>query len=656
MQSKVVIFAIFLIISCALLIYSNTLYNPFIFDDIHLVKDNIYIKNWSNIGKIFSENTGAGFGGAYSTYRPLQIFSYLIDYSIWGLDPRGYHLTSILLHALVAICIYWMINLLFKDKIIAFLTSILFVVHPIHNSTVTYISSRTDLLAVLFFLLSFIFYIKGYFQKSLSKYILMFFSYILALLSKECSLILPVLLLIYHYTFKIKINYRCFLSLIGISIIYILFRIAVLNAYLPHTVVSTTLLERMPGFFVAITNYFKLLLLPLGLHILYGLKLFQFTDIKAIFGILILISLLVCSFWKQNSNKVAFFSIVWFFITLLPFSNLYPINAYMAEHWLYLPSIGFFLILSKWIVGLYRSGKFRFFTLFLIIGLVAFYSFQTNKQNTYWQDPIIFYSWNLKYEPGDTRLHDNLGNALKDAGRTEEAIIEFKKAIAIEPNNASAHHNLAFAYQSLGNVEKAIASYEKALLIKADDTKFTSLVLNNLGTLYNSIGDTEKAINLCRKSIEANSYFVTPYYNLGIIYYNKERIEESIDMFQKTIALNPGHFSARNNLGLLYVDMGRLNEGIALFQKAVDINPYYIRGYINLGNTYRKMGNINKAIESYKKVVTIKDDYGVAHNTLAELYYEVKQYNLAIKHCDKAIELDYKVQPDFLKLLKPYRK
>ena len=165
------------------------------------------------------------------------------------------------------------------------------------------------------------------------------------------------------------------------AFIYIVLRLTVLRFLLPHISRSTTLFQRIPGFFVAITNYIRLLFLPLNLHMEYGAKLFYLTNPQAIIGILILSSLLIYAFRIRNS-KLTFFSISWFFVALLPLSNLYPINAYMAEHWLYLPSIGFFLLLSQGLNYLYTNKNLKVFTAILTITLLIFYSSLTIKQNT----------------------------------------------------------------------------------------------------------------------------------------------------------------------------------------------------------------------------------------------------------------------------------
>ena len=614
-----ILVSIILIISLGFAVYGNSLRGQFIRDDGPLVKDNLYIKNYSNIPKIFTENIGAGGGEKWNSYRPLQMLSYMMDYSLWKLNVTGYHLTNTLLHILVALSIYWLINILYGDNLLSLFTSVFFVAHPIHTEAVAYISGRADPLALLFMLICLILYIKNLDSKNMGLSLLILLTYVLALFSREHSLILPVLLALYHFTFKKKLNIKIFISILIISLVYILLRVTVLRAIHANIVYPTTLLERIPGLFVAITNYLKLMLLPFSLHAEYGDKLFNFGHPEAMFGIVILFLLIIYTLRMRNTNKLVFFSLSWFFITLLPQSNLYPINAYMAEHWLYIPSIGLFLILAKGLSYLYRRKEFQIITIVIAVGLLAFYSYLTIRQNNdYWKEPIAFYERTLKYVTDNWRVPYNLANIYMDMGKYERAVALYEKAIEVNPKSVDAY--------------------------------------NNLAAIYLKIGREEGLIDLLKKAIEINPRYVNAYNNLGIAYTRLGKMEEAISSFKKAIEIDPTRAEAYNNLGIAYVDIGKNEEAIEPIKKAIEINPKYADAYSNLGRAYINIGDRAKAIGSYKKAIEINPDLVMAHNNLAVAYYDEKQYALAIEHCDRAIELGYKVHPEFLKLLEPYRK
>ena len=353
-RQRITFITIALIAILGFAVYSNSLSGRFIWDDEYLVKDNAYLKHFSQLPNLFTKNIAEGAGKKYNLYRPLQMISYMVDYSLWRLNPYGYHLTNVFLHILVGLSIYWLVNILFDDSLLAASSSILFVVHPVHTEVVSYISGRSDSLALLFILLCFICYIKYLDDKRVSLYVLMLLTCILALFSREISLILPALLLLYHYTFKKEFSAKGFLPILIIAFGYFLLRVTALKYLLGIAPVSATLRQRIPGFFVAIINYLRLLFVPSDLHMEYGTKLFSFSEPKALLGILTLLSLLIYAFTKRKSNRLVFFSVFWFFLALLPVSNLFPINAYMAEYWLYMPAIGFFVLLAGFIFYIFR--------------------------------------------------------------------------------------------------------------------------------------------------------------------------------------------------------------------------------------------------------------------------------------------------------------
>lgn len=491
---------IFLIIFIGLAIYSNSLNGKFIWDDEVLVKNNAYIKDCSGVSKLFAGRISTDINSAgFSYYRPLQIVTYAMDYSFWKLNVRGYHLTNILLHICAALLIYWFINILFGDAFLSCLTSIFFISHPMHTEAVSYISGRSDSLSALFMVLCFIFYIKALNAKNMFFNVITILSYIGAILSRETSLILPVLFLLYHHAFQKKIRLKMFSLILSVSFIYALLRLTILRSLLNSHAYPSTFLERIPGFFIAIVNYIRILIFPFDLHMEYGIKLFPYIGLKVFIGFLILVFSLTYVLRARKNNKTAFFSISWFFIALSPVANLYPINAYMAEHWLYFPSIGVFLLIAKGLSCLYRQKRFKYVAIFIIAGLLILNSYLTVRQNEYWQDPIDFYNRTLKYAPDSKGSRDNLGIAYFDIGKKEEAVSVYEKAIRINPSDANAY--------------------------------------NNLGNIYSSIDKEAEAIPLYKKAIEINPDYAGAYFNLSLSYFREKQYDLAVRYCDKAIQL-----------------------------------------------------------------------------------------------------------------------
>ena len=558
---------IILIIILGFTIYFNSLGGDFIWDDFNLIKGNIYIRNWSGLSQVFTKSICAGIGESSTFYRPLQMATYIADYALWKLDPRGYHLTNILLHLLAALALYWFVKALFNNGILALFSSLLFISHPVQVEAVAYISGRADLLVTIFILISFLSYLKFLQTKKIAAWMMMFCSFIFALLSKENALIFPALLLIYHYAFQKELKIKQFLPLVGVSGIYIGLRLIFMNTVFYDTPVETTFIQRLPGFFAALTDYSRILFLPFNLHMEYGGRLFSFLAPKVILGFCIILFLLVCVLRSRNSNRLVFFSLFWFVIALLPFSNFYPINSYMAEHWLYLPAIGFFIILGNLFTSLYAKENSRFMALGLLICLLSAWSYLTIKQNAYWRSELSFYKRTLEYAPRSGRIYYNLGNLFCDAKDEPQGIQMYLKAIQIDPRYAEAYINLGRAYISLGK--------------------------------------NEEGIKYCQIALGIDHNLSKAYYNLGNAYYNLKQKDKSIEMLEKSTKLNPVYIEAYNNLALEYAETGNIDQALRLWNKCVKLKPDFTLAHFNLSVFYFKRKEYDLAIRHCDRVMAL---------------------------------------------------
>jgi len=615
---KFFILSLALIAAIGFLIYANSLQGQFLWDDESLVQYNPYIKSWSHLPKIFTSRLGSIAKEAGAFYRPVQTLTYLLDYSLWKLNVIGYHAVNIGWHILAALSVYGLVQILFRNGKLSLLTALLFVTHPIHTEAVSYISGRADSLVTFFMLTSFILYLK-YDQKRTGLILsAMAGSYLLALLSKEYSLILPVLVGFYHYSFKKPINRKAFSVLLGTMLAYCLWRGLVVGIGTIAEGAAPTFFQRLPGVFVAMTNYFRILVLPFDLHMEYGGILFPMNEPKAIIGFVLILILMGYVFRKKDQDRFLFFSVGWFFISLLPSSNLFfPINAYMAEHWLYVPSIGFTLIVSRFIINCAENQKLKGMAFIIIGGLLIFYSVLTVRQNSYWGNGISFYKKMLYYAPDSSRLYNNLAKAYHDAGKNDDLIDLLNKAIQKQPDNALAHNNLGNAYKEIGKYKEAVASYNQAITI--------------------------------------DPLHAGPYYNLSTVYADAfGRIDEAIQLLNKAIELSPYFSKSYNKLGLIYLEQGQQDRAIALLDKALKLNPDNPETYHSFGYIYLNAGDAQKAKIMYKKAIEVNPNYVEAYHDLAIIYFSENNYRLAIEYCDRSVAMGY-VDKTLLEHLKPYR-
>ena len=460
MSKKLFYISIALIIICGLAAYANSISAPFVLDDHLLITGNGYIKSLPRAAHFFTENIAAGAGADWGFWRPLQMFTYTFDYALWGLFPAGYHLTNVLLHILVALCIWYMVSLLFLDGLTALLTGLLFVVHPLHTEAVTYVSGRADELAFLCMLTALIFYIKYTRGPRGIFFLFSLTGFLAALLSRENSLVFPFLLLVYHAACRVRVKPKRLLPFFVLAALYVCLRLTVLAFVRPDAV---GFLQRLPGFFVAAAGYARLLIFPSGLHMEYGKKLFLWSDWRLAAGVAVVAMLAYAMFRSRKGAMPVRFGLMWLAVSGAPQANLlYPLNAYMAEHWLYIPSMGVFLIAAYFLSGLYKRKQVRILSLVLITLLIVSYGVLTVKQNSVWRDPVTLYTDTLRYAPDSSRVMICLGNELSRKKDYDNAIVLYRKAIIRDPG-ADAYFNLGNAYRLTGRAPAAIAAYRAAL-------------------------------------------------------------------------------------------------------------------------------------------------------------------------------------------------
>ena len=620
-KTKILIISAISIVVLGLAIYWNSLDGKFIWDDIPIIRDNAYIRSFSHIDDIFTKSVIAGSGKESGFYRPVYISTYLLNHSLSGLNTVNIHLTNIMLHILVALAVFWLVNILFDDRPLSLLTSLLFLVHPVHTEVVSYMSGRVDSLITLFILCALIFYIKSLRQKSVVFYVAMVLCYCLSLMTKENALIFPLLVVLYHYSFRNrdgKMRRYSFFPLIVISFIYLLSRLTFFRSAALDIPQISGVFSRLPGFFVAIANYLRILILPVGLHMEYGDRIFSFGDPKAIIGVLLSAIIIIYAFKRRDRNPLVFFSVMWFFILLLPVSNLYPIAFYMAEHYLYLPSIGFFLMVSYCLTTLYRREGFKVYAGAVMTILILSGSILTINQNDYWKEPIAFYERTLRYAPESARVYNNLANCCREAGRIDRAEVYYKKAIQRDKNNADAHSNMAIIYRDLGRIDESVALY--------------------------------------RRAIELNSGHPHAHSNLGIAYYVSGNIDAAIDSYKRALAINPNRSDVYYNLGIAYASSGKKKEAIDAYIKSLKLSPNDPDVYVNLGNTYKEDDKTAAALDSYKQAIKLVPDMAAPYNNIGLIYYGKREYVLAAQYLEKARRLGQKINPDILLFLEPYRK
>ncbi|MBN2222751.1 MAG: hypothetical protein JW708_11130, partial [Vallitaleaceae bacterium] len=388
-------------------IYFNSLNNNFVnWDDPGLILKNQKIRSleWQNIKEIFTPKKA-------STYQPIRVLSYAIDYHFWKLNPAGFRLTNILFYILTCIMVFFTLRRLsmsIREKAspdshdrVALFGSLLFVAHPVHVEAITWLAARKEVLQGFFFFLAFYLYLRGREEKDRKRMIylvLVLFSILLATLSKPSAVVFPGVILIYEISksgkkwisfFK---THWVFLSLtIVISMIFTFILLKVMfeaGGIKPYrgSGIGSNILICMYVFLESI----KLLVFTINYSAAYSFSVsMPVFALKNIVLIFITVALFAISVLSLRRTKIIFFSLFFFLITLLPYLNIFPISTLKADRYVFIASFSFIFLLGIGFDRLYgyqhkklSEGFFKLISVVLFLFLLAGYSFMTIRQNT----------------------------------------------------------------------------------------------------------------------------------------------------------------------------------------------------------------------------------------------------------------------------------
>jgi len=533
---------IFIIAAITLLVYYDSFNNGFVYDDYPFLVENPSVRklDMKSILADFTEMTSVSSDEklARDVWRPLMTLSFALDYRLWKLNARFYHIENVFFHIANAILVYIATVLVIGDGFTAFIAAIVFAIHPVQTEAVTWVSGRSNVLFLFFFLSAFLAHVQNRRRGPRTPYYflsLIFFS--CSLMSKEMAIILPLILILYDIHFFRKdvragIGYYTPFFLVCVS--YILTRFSVLGVIAQKGEWwGSGFLDTAFVTLKAVAEYVRLLIVPVNLRVEYmapSPKAIAGTQALAVFMTLASVALLYAAVRRK---KAASFYILWFFVALIPVYNIVPFKAVMAERFLYLPLIGFAalfgILFSKVNTAERMAPPVKYCLVSILVSVMVAYGMISISRNIEWRDEISFYTREAALSASNPRAHYNLGyvyakKASETAGSDKRtagayyalAIEEFKKAIALKPDSQSCYFALGNAYNALGWYDLAIKNFRKAAAIRED-----SYVYNNLGIAYYRKGMYDAALGSFRKALRLDAGHRNASVNLGNAYYMK---------------------------------------------------------------------------------------------------------------------------------------
>lgn len=642
-------------------VFSSTIQNDFVnWDDDQNLLDNERYRglSWTHLRWIFT-NIHLG------VYQPLSWLLWAVEYQLWGLNPAGYHLVSLLLHATSAVVFYFIAMRLLglamncepqkEDhslRVASALAALLFAIHPLRVEIVSWVSAQPYALSGLFFFLSILTYLKvtALPQESLSRRRHLMASaalFGLALLSKAVAVTLPLILVVLdvYPLRRLRGHPR---EWFGESTVWIwrekgpFFFIAlgaiIIGLYATSINAPMSflgLLERLALASYGIAFYLWKTLNPADLlPSFYELpKPINPFDWYFLLSAVVTLVISACTIVVRQDWPAGLTIWLSYLVMLAPNLGLIQHGAQLAANrYTYFSCLGWALLGGAGLLYCCRAragnpvGK-QTLTLALALSLTVLTGFGALswKMVAVWRDSTSLWAYTMKVDPENETAYFMLGNVLREEGRLDEAIKHYKQALRIFPGYATAHNNLGNVLAKQGKIDESIKHYEMAIKIAPGFAE----AHNNLAISLMETGRLDEAVHYYRQALRLTPDYAEAYYNLANTLTLQGRLNEAVDYYLQALQIRPNHVEFNYNLANALAIQGKFNLAIDHYLEAIQFEPDHLKAHNNLGIAYANLGLWNEAMRHYEKALLIDPNYTSAHYNLAMAYLGTGNFRLA---------------------------
>jgi len=624
-------------------VFGRTLHYGFVnYDDDFYVYKNPIVTGGLNpheIVWVLTHDNGLG------EWFPLTDISHMLDWQLFGLNAGGHHLTNVLLHAATAMLLFLVLRKLTGAFWRAAFVAALFAIHPLRVESVAWVVERKDVLSGLFFMLTLWAWAR-YAQKRSREmnlkpetesaswvinprrwtldYFLALMFFALGLLSKAMLVTLPFILLLLDYWPLNRLSFsalgarrrrfQVWAGLILEKAPFLLLSAAACVATIltqKHTflaVQGSTLSWRAGNALLAYTDYLKHMIYPVGLALIYPRPGTNLPLGNVGLSALILIGISIGVIVGQRKHPYLLVGWLWYLGMLVPVIDIMQAgDQARADRYTYLPQIGLYVLLTWGAVELCNSWRYRriamgFAAALILAGLLAGAYVQTG----YWKDSVSLWKHTLACTPDCFLARNNLGLALADQGKLDEAIQQYDRALQLNPNSAYAHNDRGNALLKQGKLPEAIQEFEWALRLNPNYAE----ACYNLGIALADEGKPDEAIRYYEKALQIKPDYADAHHNLGIILADQGKLEEAIQHYEEVLQINPDDAEAHYNLGGALTKQGKLKEAVQNYERSLQLNPDYAEAHFNLGMALASQGNVNEAVQHIQQALDLATEQG----------------------------------------------
>ncbi|XP_018332006.1 transmembrane and TPR repeat-containing protein CG4050 [Agrilus planipennis] len=636
-----------IIVLTSVMVYHNSCYCGFVFDDISAIKDNRDLRTHTPLVNIFFNDfwgTPMHKEQSHKSYRPLTVLTFRWNYYFQQLEPLGYHLVNVVFHAVVCL-LYFRLCSIFLSEMSSFMAAMLFTVHPIHTEAVTGVVGRAETLSSVFFILAFLVYNKAAKQKKSTGWRYMGLCTLcvaMAMLCKEQGITVTGVCAVYEifalqkvqfsdikHTLKVALTGKTpfhlpwssdatkRLLLLAFTTLCLLFvRLQVMGAQLPvftrfdnPASVSPTPTRQLTYNYLISLNLW-LLLFPCDLCCDWTMgtvplieSLLDPRNLGTLIGYIFIATFAWTAFTSENRQKavVLIMGLALMALPFLPASNLFfPVGFVVAERVLYMPSMGFCLLIAYGLNCISQRKSKRLAGLIFVLLLIT-HGCKTYLRNWDWETEYSIFVSGLKVNQRNAKLFNNVGHALESQGNYKEALKYFHTAVSVQEDDVGAYINVGRTYNHLKMFKEAEEAYLKAksLLPKAKpgESYQARIAPNHLNVFLNlanliSKNSTrlEEADMLYRQAISMRSDYTQAYINRGDILIKLNRTKEAQEVYERALLYDRNNPDIYYNLGVVFLEQGKASQALAYLDKALDIDPEHQQALLNSAILLQELG------------------------------------------------------------------
>jgi tetratricopeptide (TPR) repeat protein len=569
------------LLACALLAlatwltFRHALDNDFVnYDDPDYAYENPHVR-----AGLTAENARWAFHTHPSIpcWDPLTWLSLMLDSSLQGTGPRGYHRTNLLLHVANTLLLFLFLwrttGRLGRSAVVA----AFFALHPLHVEPVAWVSERKGVLSAFFGLLTLCAYAGYASRPNTLRYLLVLVLFTLSLLSKAILVTLPCLLLLLDYwpLGRWRRGAVGRLLLEKVPLLALAAAVTIVTFVAQRGAVSSLehlpFLPRLANALIAYVTYLRQTFWPAGLAAYYPHPQRQVLPGPTAGAALLLLTLSVA--FLAGARRRPYLAVGWFWFlgTLVPVIGLVQIGTHAhADRYTYVPLVGLFLLLV-WggadLLGRLRCPQALSGTL---AGLLLWAcALCTWLQVCVWRDSVTLWQHALAVTAGNYLAHDNLGVALWAQGKHGEAMAHYAEAIRVGPHFANAHYNLGVALEEHGRLAAAVEHYRAALRLYPRHARAN----HNLGVALWSRGALDEAAEHYAAALAIDSDYASAWHNLGVARWQQGRPDEATACFRRAAGLRPGVARYQSSLAFALSEQGHAEEARPHYEQSLRLDP-----------------------------------------------------------------------------------